>query len=424
MRRRPDSHRVVITGMGAISPLGQTVDELWAGLVAGRSGIAPITQFDASEFPTRFAGEVKDFDPTQWINPKEVRRMGRASQLAQATTYEALRDAGLEVPLPADLQDEMGVCVGTAMGPFDRIETELDIYAEKGWRSISPFSLAFGLTNMPAHHVSLVTQAKGPIATPVNACATGTQAIVEGAEYIRRGHAQLMIAGGVEGLVHVYGIAGFSAMRALSTRNEEPEKASRPFDKTRDGFILSEGCGLVVLESLEHAQARGARIYAEVLGGGSSSDAYHMVAPDPEGKGAYRAMKLALRDSGVEPNEVDYINAHGTSTPLNDAIETLAIKTLFGEQAYNIPISSTKSMIGHAMGSAGALEAIVCVKTLQTGMIHPTINYQTPDPDCDLDYVPNVARPAKVRVALSNSFGLGGNNACLLLGQYLNGSMA
>ena len=422
MQRRPESQRVVITGMGALSPLGHTVEEYWNGLLEGRSGVAPITQFDASEFPTRIAGEVKGFDPTKWIDSKEVRRMGRASQLAVAATYEALKDAGLSLPLPDDLQDEAGVCVGTAMGPFDKIDEEMKTFQQKGWRRTSPFALAFGLTNMPAHHVSLTAQAKGPIATPVNACATGTQAIIEGAEYIRRGQAQIMIAGGVEGLISVYGIAGFSVMRALSTRNDEPERASRPFDKMRDGFILSEGCGLMVLESLEHARMRGAHIYAEVLGGGSSSDAYHMVAPDPKGGGAFRAMKGALRDAGVEPNEVSYINAHGTSTPLNDSIETLAIKTLFGEQAYNIPISSTKSMIGHCMGSAGALEAIACVKAIESGLIHATINYETPDPECDLDYVPNVPRPAEVRVVLSNSFGLGGNNACVVLGKYLNGS--
>lgn len=421
MQLRPDNQRVVITGMAAHSPLGNSVDEFWAGLLAGKSGVAPITQFDASEFPTRFAGEVKDFDATKWINPKEVRRMGRASQLAHATAVEALKDAGLGAPLPEEWQEEAGVCVGSAMGPFDKIDEELKTYATKGWQRASPFALAFGLVNIPAHHVSLVAQAKGPIATPVNACATGTQAVFEGAEYIRRGQARIMLAGGVEGLVHMYGIAGFSVMRALSTRNDAPEKASRPFDKTRDGFILSEGCGILVLESLESARARGAHIYAEVLGGGSSSDAYHMVAMDPNGSGPYRAMKSALRYSGVELSEVSYINAHGTSTPLNDATETLAIKNLFGEQAYNIPISSTKSMIGHCMGGAGALEAIACVKTIETGMIHATINYEQPDPECDLDYVPNTPRRADVTVALSNSFGLGGNNACLVLGKYLNG---
>jgi 3-oxoacyl-[acyl-carrier-protein] synthase II len=421
MQMRQDSQRVVITGLGAISPLGLTVAELWAGLVAGRSGIAPITQFDPEDMPTRIAGEVKCFDPTKWINFKEARRMGRATQMAVAAAYEALADAGFGSILPEDVQEEAGVYIGTAYGPFDKADEEMQAYAKKGWRGVSPFALSSALTSMPAFHVSLMAQAKGPIGTPINACAAGTQGIVEASEYIRRGHAQVMICGGVEGSIHRYGIAGFSAMRALSTRNDEPERASRPFDKDRDGFILSEGAGLVVLESLEHARARGARIYAEVLGGASSADAYHVAAPDPQGAGAVRAMKRALRDASVDISEVNYINAHGTSTPLNDATETLAIKTVFGEQAYNVPISSTKSMLGHSMGAAGALEAIACVKSIETETLHPTINYETPDPACDLDYVPNTARRADVNVVLSNSFGLGGNNACLVLAKYLNG---
>jgi beta-ketoacyl-acyl-carrier-protein synthase II len=335
--------------------------------------------------------------------------------------FEALADAGFDSVLPEDVQEEAGVYIGTAYGPFDKADEELQSFMKKGWRGVSPFALSSALTSMPAFHVSLLAQAKGPIGTPINACAAGTQAIVESSEYIRRGHAQVMICGGVEGLVNRYGIAGFSAMRALSTRNEEPERASRPFDKLRNGFILSEGAGLVVLESLEHALARGARIYAEVLGGASSADAYHVAAPDPKGAGAVRAMKRALRDAGVDITAVSYINAHGTSTPLNDFTETLAIKTVFGEQAYNVPISSTKSMIGHSMGGAGALEAIACAKTIETGIIHPTINYENPDPECDLDYVPNLPRQADVRVVLSNSFGLGGNNACLVLAKYFDG---
>lgn len=404
-----------------MSPLGHTVDELWSGLVAGRSGIGPITQFDPGDLPCKIAGEVKDFKPANWINFKEARRMGRASQLAVATLHEALQDAGLPTTLPEDLQERAGVCVGTAVGPFEKSDEEIQNYRKKGWRAASPFGLTATLASMPAHHISVAAQTKGPIATPVNACASGTQAIVEGAEIIRRGHVDLMIAGGVEGLIIEYAIAGFAAMRALSLNNAAPDRASRPFDKNRDGFILSEGCGLMVLESLAHATARGAHIYAEVLGGASSSDAYHMAAPDPTGAGAVRAMKWALRDAGVDVSEVDYINAHGSSTPLNDAMETLAIKTLFGEHAYNLPISSSKSMIGHCMGSAGTLEAIACVKTIQTGTIHPTINYDTPDPVCDLDYVPNTSRRADVHITLSNSFGLGGNNACIVLGEYRNG---
>jgi 3-oxoacyl-[acyl-carrier-protein] synthase II len=421
MERRPDSQRVVVTGLGAVSPLGLTVAEFWSGLVAGRSGIGPITQFDPEDMPTRIAGEVKGFDPTKWINFKEARRMGRATQMAVATACEALADAGFGTVLPEDVQEEAGVYIGTAYGPFDKADEEMQAFAKKGWRGVSPFALSSALTSMPAFHVSLMAQAKGPIGTPINACAAGTQGIVEASEYIRRGHAQVMICGGVEGAIHRYGIAGFSAMRALSTRNDEPERASRPFDKDRDGFILSEGCGLVVLESLEHATARGARIYAEVLGGASSADAYHVAAPDPKGAGAVRAMKRALRDAGVDVAAVNYINAHGTSTPLNDFTETLAIKTVFGEQAYNVPISSTKSMIGHSMGGAGALETIACVKTIETGTVHPTINYETPDPECDLDYVPNTARQVYPQVVLSNSFGLGGNNACVVLAKYYNG---
>ncbi len=421
MEQRPDSQRVVITGLGAMSPLGLSVAEFWSGLVNGRSGIAPITQFDPEDMPTRIAGEVKGFDPTKWINFKEARRMGRATQMAVAAACEALTDAGFGTVLPDDVQEEAGVYIGTAYGPFDKADEEMQAFAKKGWRGVSPFALSSALTSMPAFHVSLMAQAKGPIGTPINACAAGTQGVVEASEYIRRGHAQVMICGGVEGAIHRYGIAGFSAMRALSTRNDEPERASRPFEKDRDGFILSEGAGLVVLESLEHALARKARIYAEVLGGASSADAYHVAAPDPKGAGAVRAMKRALRDAGVDIAAVNYINAHGTSTPLNDYTETLAIKTVFGEQAYNVPISSTKSMIGHAMGGAGALEVIACVKTIETGTVHPTINYETPDPECDLDYVPNTARQVNPDIVLSNSFGLGGNNACVVLAKYHNG---
>jgi 3-oxoacyl-(acyl-carrier-protein) synthase len=299
----------------------------------------------------------------------------------------------------------------------------LQTFRAKGARAVSPFVIPASLPNMPAHHVSHVLQAKGPISVIVAACATGTQSIGEAAEFIRRGAVKIMIAGGVEGLIRDFTVAGFGLMRALSTRNESPETASRPFDRTRDGFVYSEGCGIVVLEQLEHALARGAPIYAEVLGQASSSDAYHVAIPDPDGAGAIRAMKWALRDARVDPGEIEYVNAHGSSTPVNDSVETLAIKKLFGEHAYNIPISSTKSMIGHCMGGAGALEAIATIMTLHTQQIHPTINYHEPDPECDLDYVPNVARDARVRAALSNSFGLGGQNACLVLGRYRNGKI-
>ena len=302
MRKRSDSERVVITGMGAISPLGHTVKEYWNGLLQGRSGIGKITQFDASDLPTQIAAEVKDFDVTQWINVKEARRMGRASHLAFATAHEALDDAGLTYPLPEDMQEDVGVLVGTAMGNFDKADEELKVFRKKGWRFSSPFGITASIPNMPSHHVSMLARAKGPISTVVSACATGTQAIGEGAEYIRRGAARLMICGGVEGMICSYGIGGFNVMRALSTRNDDPEHASRPFDKDRDGFILGEGCGLVVLERLDSARARGAKIYAEVLGSASSSDASHVAAPDPTGAGAIRAMRWALRDAGIEPD--------------------------------------------------------------------------------------------------------------------------
>ena len=417
---RSDDQRVVITGVGAMTPLGLTMTETWAGLIAGRSGIGLITQFDASQLPTRIAGEIKGFDPGKYMNFKEARRIARCSQLAIATVKETLADAGLPQQFGADGEGErVGVLIGSAVGGLERASAEIEAFhTHRRADKVGPFAGPSMLPNMPSHHVSHATQALGPNSTVATACATGTQSIGEGAEFIRRKAADVMICGGVDSLVQDFAIAGFNAMRALSTRNDEPEQASRPFDKDRDGFVLSDGCALAVLESLPHARARGARIYAEVLGQASSSDAYHVAAPDPTAAGAVRAMRWALQDARVEEGEVEYINAHGTSTPLNDSIETLAIKKLFGDAAHRIPISSTKSMLGHCMGASGAVEAIVCALTIHQGVIHPTINYQTPDPECDLDYVPNVARDAsrRVRVSLSNSFGLGGQNACLVLG--------
>ncbi|MCL4805304.1 MAG: beta-ketoacyl-ACP synthase II [Anaerolineae bacterium] len=416
-RGRP---RVVITGMGMLSPLGNTVEESWANLLAGHSGIGPITQFDASEFPTRIAGEVKDFSARDYMDFKEARRMSRASQLAVAAARMALADAGL----PEQMTDpeRAGVLVGTAVGGIERAFEEMDVFRARGLRAVNPFAMTMFLANMPSHHVSLTTGTTGPISTIVAACATGTQTIGEAAEFIRRGAADTMFAGGVEGLIHYAAIAGFGAMRALSTHfNDTPERASRPFDKDRDGFILAEGAGIVILERLDMALARGARIHGEVLGHASSSDAFHVAAPDPEARGAIRAMRWALDDAGLTPGDVDYINAHGTSTPVNDATETLAIKQLFGERAYEVPISSTKSAMGHAMGGAGTIESIFTTLALSRGLIPPTWNYETPDPECDLDYVPNVPRPAPINVALKNSFGLGGQNACLVLGRYSNG---
>jgi 3-oxoacyl-[acyl-carrier-protein] synthase II len=415
---RSDDQRVVITGVGAITPLGLTMTEAWAGLLAGRSGVGPITQFDATPLLTRIAGEIRGFEPGKYMNPKEARRIARCSQLAIATVKETLADAGLPQQFGAEGDGErVGVLVGTAVGGLERASAEIEAFhVHRRPEKVGPFAGASILPNMPAHHVSHAIQALGPNSTIATACATGTQAIGEGAEFIRRQAADVMICGGVESLIQDFTIAAFNAMRALSTRNDQPEQASRPFDKDRDGFVLSDGCALVVLESLPHARARRARIYAEVLGQASSSDAYHVAAPDPTAAGAVRAMQWALKDARVDKSEIGYINAHGTSTPLNDAIETLAVKKLFGEAAFRIPISSTKSMLGHCMGASGAVEAIVCALTIHHGVIHPTINYQTPDPECDLDYVPNVARQERVRVTLSNSFGLGGQNACLVLG--------
>ncbi len=408
--------RVVVTGVGAMTPLGLTLEETWEGLLAGRSGVGPITQFDASGLPVRIAGELKSFDPTHYINFKEARRMARCSQVAIATAQASLADAGLSLPL-AD-EERVGVLIGSAVGGLDRAIAGVDTFRARGLARINPFVITSSLANMPSHHVSHWAGARGPISTVIAACATGTQAVGEAAEVIRRGAADAVICGGVEALIHFAPIAGFCAMRALSTRNDEPERASRPFDAERDGFVYSEGCAVLVLEALGHAQARGARVRAEVLGHASSSDAFHVAQPDPEGMGASRAMQWALGDAGLMPDDVDYINAHGSSTPISDPIETRAIKRVFGKHAYEIPISSTKSMIGHAMGGAGAIEAAVCVLTVEQGMIHPTINLETPDPECDLDYVPEGARKADVHVALSNSFGLGGQNACLVVGRF------
>ena len=413
-----DRNRVVITGIGAITPLGLTLKDTWEGFLAGRSGIGPITQFDASDLPVRIAGEIKGFDPGQYINFKEARRMSRCSQVAVAIAQEAVRDAGLEMPLPPEKEERVGVLVGSGIGGFERGLEGVDAYRTKGLSRVTPFAVTALLANMASHHVSLWAQAKGPISTVVAACATGTQAVGEASEFIRRGVADVMICGGAEALIHFVAIVGFCAMRALSARNDEPERASRPFDADRDGFVYSEGGAIFVLESLKHAQERGAHIYAEVLGHASSSDAFHVAQPDPEGLGASRAMQWALDDAGLAPSEVDYINAHGSATPVSDPIETRAIKRTFGKHAYNLAINSTKSMIGHPMGGAGAIESAVCALTIKEGIIHPTINLETPDPECDLDYVPEGARKADVRVALNNSFGLGGQNACLVLGRF------
>ena len=409
--------RVVITGLGAITPLGLTVHEFWEGLVAGKSGITRVTQFDASPLPCQVAGEVKGFDPKKYIDFKEARRMSRCSQFAIAAAQEAMADAGLDSQL-AD-PERAGVVFGTAIGGLEKTDEGITALRQHGYSRVSPFAAPSSICNMPAHHLSQTHHTLGALTTIVTACAAGSQAIGEAAELIRRGAADVVLTGGVEATIQDFTFGGFAAMRALPTSfNDRPEQASRPFNKDREGFVFSEGCAVLVLESLEHARRRGAQIHAEVIGQASSSDAYHMAAPDPTGAGAVRAMRWALQDARIALDDVDYINAHGTSTPANDSGETLAIKQLFGERAYAIPISSTKSMIGHPMGAAGALEIIACVMTLKHGVIHPTINYEYPDPECDLDYVPNTAREAPVRIALSNSFGLGGQNACLVLRKF------
>lgn len=418
-RGRP---RVVITGMGIMSPLGHTAQESWDSLLNGRSGIGPITQFDPSGLPVSIAGEVKDFSPEKYVNFKEARRMSRVSQLATAAAYMALADADL--PATTDLE-RVGVLVGTGVGGFEVADRNLTILRTKGFSRVNPFAMTAFLPNMPSYHVSLLVGSLGPISTVNAACATGTQAIGEGLEMIRRGTADTVVTGGAEGLIHEAAVAGFARMLALSTaHNDEPERASRPFDKDRDGFVLSEGAGVVVLERLDKVLERGAHIYAEVLGHASSSDAFHVAAPDPKSAGKIRAMRWAVEDAGLSLKDVDYINAHGTATPANDASETFAIKNLFGERAYEIPVSSSKSVLGHAMGGTGAIEAIFCAYALSEQIIPPTWNYETPDPECDLDYVPNAPRPAELQVILSNSFGLGGQNACLVLGRFANSTGA
>ena len=402
--------------MGVISPLGETVQEYWDALVQGRSGIGPMTLCDPTGFPCRIAGEVTSFDPTSYIDSKEARRMARFSQLAVASALRAMEHAGLN---GSNMDpEEAGVLMGNGNGGMPVTEENARVLFERGGMKESPFFIPMVLPNMAAAHVSRLLGLKGYTNTVITACAAGTQAIGEGAEVIRRGTAKVIVSGGTEaGICHL-SLGGFSVIKALSSNNEDPAKASRPFEAHRDGFVPAEGAGAFVLEEMEFALSRGANILAEVVGYGVSSDAFHPVHPDDNGDGAARAMRWALADAGVRPDEIDYINAHGTSTPINDAVETLAIKQVFGDGAYNVPISSTKSMIGHAMGAAGAVEAVVAVKTIESGIIHPTINYEEADPACDLDYVPNVARQTDVRTVLSNSFGFGGQNACLVIRRF------
>ena len=409
--------RVVITGMGAVTALGP-VNSLWENLKAGVSGIRRIENIKVDHVPVRIAGEVRDFDPTEFIPPKEARRMGRASQFAVAAASMAVEDAGLTKEGIEAEGERVGVVMGTSLGSHEMSEQSTFQYKTSGYQKPNPLSLINCLPNMPGHYISRFFRAFGPLTTPSTACAAGTQSIGEASDIIRMGRADMIIAGGVEAILQDYTLAGFYAMTALATGYEDnPTLASRPFDIDRSGFVFSEGCGVMVLESLSHALKRGARIYAEVLGHASSSDAYHMAAIDPEGKGASRAMQWALDDAHLNPEDIQYINAHGTSTQANDSIETLAIKRVFGAHAFQLAISSTKSMLGHALAGSGAIEAIVCAKSLVDGVIAPTINLDNPDPECDLDYTPKTARTVKkLRYVLSNSLGLGGQNASIVLG--------
>jgi 3-oxoacyl-[acyl-carrier-protein] synthase II len=409
--------RAVITGLGAITPLGDTIAGIWENLLAGNSGVRKITLFDASGLPCQIAGEIPDFEPTKYLDKKEARRLARSSQIALAAAINAVQDAGLPDKMPEP--ERAAVYFGTGIGGLDVYEDNNKVYLEKGYSRVNPFSLPGTIPNLPAFAIGRQFQCLGPNFTITTACATSTQALGEACELIRRGAAEIVISGGTEAMIRDFALVGFIAMRALtSSFNDQPEKASRPFDLHREGFVFSEGAGALIVEELEHARRRGARIYAEIAGHAASSDGFHMAAPDPDGAGPARAMTWALSDAKLNPGDIDYINAHGTSTILNDRTETLAIKNVFGEQAFDIPISSTKSMLGHAMGASGALEAIICAQSIQHGWLPPTINYETPDPDCDLDYVPNQARQVPVNTTLSNSFGLGGQNACLILKRY------
>jgi beta-ketoacyl-acyl-carrier-protein synthase II len=406
--------RVVITGLGAITAIGCSVKELWERAIKGQSGIRKITQFDASQLPCQIAGEIPDFNPYDYLERKEARRIPRSAQIALAAAYQAIQDAALPESMPEP--ERVGVVFGTAIGGIDKIDDGIQVLRSQGYERVSPYILPSGIPNLPAFLIANKFRCLGPNSTVTTACAAGTQAIGDAAEMIRREVAEIVICGGTEALIRDFAIAGFVAMRALPTSyNNSPQKASRPFDARREGFVFSEGAAALVLENYDHAVARVAKIYAELAGYASSADGYHLVVPDPSAMGPSRAMSWALKDAGLQPEQVDYINAHGTSTPLNDLNETKAIKNVFGEHAYHIPISSTKSMIGHAMGAAGSIEAVICAMTIKKGWIHPTINYEYPDPECDLDYVPNEPRKKEVKVALSNSFGLGGQNACIIL---------
>jgi 3-oxoacyl-[acyl-carrier-protein] synthase II len=412
METPSSARRVVVTGLGVVTSIGHDVDSFWASLVAGRGGVRRISLFDPTDFASQIGAEVRDWDPAQHMDPKEVRRNDRYTHFGFVAAKQAVRDSGLE--MGKEDGDRVGVMIGSGIGGMLAFETQLKVMVERGPRKVSPFTIPSLIGNMCAGLVAIEHGARGPNFGLVSACATGTHALGEAAHTIRRGDADVMIAGGSEAAITPFAYASFCAMKAMSTRNDEPEKASRPFDRNRDGFIMGEGAGVVVLESLEHAKARGARIYCELAGYAATCDAFHITQPDPEGKGLSMAMKRALASAQVRPAEIDYINAHGTSTPYNDKYETLAIKNVFADSARTVPISSTKSMTGHLLGAAGGIESVICVKSIQTQTIPPTINLDEPDPDCDLDYVPNVARSVKIRTVLSNNLGFGGQNAAVV----------
>jgi len=436
--------RVVITGLGVVTSLGDTVEEFWNNIINGKSGISRISKFDVSEYPSQIASEIGDFNPDEYISPKDARRLALFTQYAIFGAQRALKDAGLEIN--ENNAEQVGVLIGSGIGGIEVLEEQIEKLLSKGPKRVSPFFIPMMISNMASGNVSIYTGAKGPNSNAVTACASGTTAIGEAMEMIKRGDADIMIAGGTEASITPSALAGFGNMKALSSRNAEPERASRPFDADRDGFgnmkalssrnaeperasrpfdagrdgfVIGEGAGILILEELESARKRGARIYAELLGYGSTGDAYHMTQPSPGGEGASRAMEAAIRKAGIARDELDYINAHGTSTPLNDKLETNGIKSVFKDHAYKLMVSSTKSMTGHLLGAAGGIEAVICAKALEEAIIPPTINYENPDPECDLDYVPNEAREYPgIRYVMSNSFGFGGQNACLVLGKF------
>jgi 3-oxoacyl-[acyl-carrier-protein] synthase II len=408
-------NRVVITGLGVVTSLGQDVETFWKHITEGKSGVGYIENFDVTEYPTRIAAEIKDFDLDKYVDKKEARRMDRFVQFAVAASLDALKDANLNVKEDTD-PERVGISVGSGIGGLGTWEEQHKILLEKGPKRVSPFFIPMMIANMGSGQISMITGAKGPNSTTVTACASGTHSIGDSFNIIKRGDADVMICGGAEATISPTGVAGFCALRAMSTRNDEPEKASRPFDVDRDGFVMGEGAGVLILESLEHAQKRGAQIYAEMIGYGMTGDAHHMTEPDPDG--AARCMIKAYKNADIAPEEIQYVNAHGTSTPVGDKSETIALKKAFGDHAYKLAVSSTKSMTGHLLGAAGGVEAVICGLAIKHGLIPPTINLENQDPECDLDYVPNVARPSEVNIAMSNSFGFGGHNATIIFKKF------